>query len=367
MKSLILSLLAIAFLSAVAMPRAVRAAEDAETDAVTLKVGDPAPPLKVGGWVKGEPVNELEKGNVYVLEYWATWCGPCVQVIPHVTALQEKYKDKKLVVIGMNVWENDDSAVEPFVAKMGDKMNYRVAVDDKSAGAKEGVMAETWMKAAGRRSIPTSMIVDRDLKVMWIGHPMQMAKPLAAVIDGTFDPAKEAARQAKADEAGKSFGQAMRAKDYDKALAVIDDLIATDPDNGAMYRPAKLMVLFTKEDYKAANALAKELSDSDDLKENPQLLLSLANMMLSQESDEVDVALAKTLAEKAVAEGGDMAPLAKSLLAKAHAREGNYGKAVELQTEAVEGVEGRQKQALQQDLDEYKAKAEEAAAPAPAK
>src|SRR5687768_4785612 len=87
----------------------------------SLKVGDPAPKLQVDKWVKGEPIKELEKGKVYVLECWATWCGPCVQAIPHVTELQKKYKDKGLVVIGMNVWENDVKEVEPFVKKMGDK------------------------------------------------------------------------------------------------------------------------------------------------------------------------------------------------------------------------------------------------------
>src|SRR3954463_3704223 len=98
-------------------------AADASKD-VTLKVGDPAPKLSIDKWVKGEPVKEFEKGKVYVVEFWATWCGPCKVSIPHVTKLQAKFKDKGLVVIGVDVWERDLAKVEPFVTEMGDKMNY---------------------------------------------------------------------------------------------------------------------------------------------------------------------------------------------------------------------------------------------------
>src|SRR5215217_4987535 len=95
----------------------------------TLKVGDPAPPLRVSKWLKGGPIEKLEKGKVYVMEFWATWCGPCVAGMPHVTQLQKKYADKGVVVIGMNVGEHDPSKSEPVVARMGDRIGYAVAAD----------------------------------------------------------------------------------------------------------------------------------------------------------------------------------------------------------------------------------------------
>lgn len=143
------------------------------TQAATLKVGDPAPKLEAGKWIQGDPVTRFEPGKAYLVEFWATWCGPCRATIPHLNELHSKFKEKGLVVIGQNVWERDESLVAPFVKKMGDKMSYRVALDDKS-GSKEGKMAKTWMEAAGRNGIPSAFLVDKTGKIAWIGHPMQL-------------------------------------------------------------------------------------------------------------------------------------------------------------------------------------------------
>src|SRR5215469_15597227 len=110
----------------------------------TLKVGDPAPKLQAGKWVQGEPVTDFEKGKAYIVEFWATWCGPCRVSIPHLNEIHTKYKDKNLVVIGQDCAEVDEAGVEKFVKKMGGKMTYRVALDDE-----EGTMGNTWMLAAG--------------------------------------------------------------------------------------------------------------------------------------------------------------------------------------------------------------------------
>src|SRR5262245_54681841 len=77
-----------------------------------LSVGDPAPKLEVKEFVKGDAVKSFDKGKVYVVEFWATWCGPCRTSIPHLTELQKKHKD--VTFIGVSVFERDFGKVKPF-------------------------------------------------------------------------------------------------------------------------------------------------------------------------------------------------------------------------------------------------------------
>lgn len=136
-----------------------QAAEDA-------KAGT-APPLKIAQWVKGQPI-QLSAGrgkNVYVVEFWATWCPPCRTSIPHLTELQKKYKNQGVVIVGIT--NEPAEKVKPFVAKMGDKMDYTVAVDDNQATSK------AYMEANGVGTIPHAFVVNKSGDLVWHGHPMQ--------------------------------------------------------------------------------------------------------------------------------------------------------------------------------------------------
>ena len=137
-------------------------------DAVTLHIGDPAPALATGKWIKGTAVEKLNKGTIYVVEFWATWCPPCRESIPHLSKLQQEYPE--IVFIGQDCWEHNAADVEPFVKEMGDKMNYRVVMDEPAG--ERGKMAQTWMMAAGQNGIPTAFVINKEGKIAWIGHPM---------------------------------------------------------------------------------------------------------------------------------------------------------------------------------------------------
>jgi len=81
---------------------AITSAADEESH---LKIGDPAPILHPMAWIKGEPVTHYDPGRIYVVEFWATWCPPCLESVPRLTALQSKYRDE-LTVVGVNVLES---------------------------------------------------------------------------------------------------------------------------------------------------------------------------------------------------------------------------------------------------------------------
>lgn len=136
-----------------------------------LRVGDPAPMLRFEAWIKGDRVERFEPGRIYVLEFWATWCPPCREVIPHLTELARLHRER-VTFIGVNVWEkstfgNVKSKVEGFVNEMGPRMDYAVAMDSA-----DDYMANQWLRAAGRNGIPAAVVVDGSGKIAWIGHPM---------------------------------------------------------------------------------------------------------------------------------------------------------------------------------------------------
>jgi thiol-disulfide isomerase/thioredoxin len=147
---------------------------------VTLYVGDAAPALSVDQWIQGPEVRELERGKTYVVEFWATWCPPCVASIPHLNELQKANPDVVFLgVAGSESTKKDepDNRLEnlrKFVADKGDAMRYRVAYDEDRS------MANTWMRPAGQGRIPTAFLVGRDGKIAWIGHPEQLEPALAA-------------------------------------------------------------------------------------------------------------------------------------------------------------------------------------------
>src|SRR6478609_10056979 len=72
--------------------------------APSLKMGDAAPELKVTQWFKGTPVTSLDASKTYIVECWATWCGPCVAAFPRLSEIA-KANEGKITVIGVNVWE----------------------------------------------------------------------------------------------------------------------------------------------------------------------------------------------------------------------------------------------------------------------
>jgi thiol-disulfide isomerase/thioredoxin len=316
----------------------------------TLDLGAPAPKLEVKEFVKGEAVKALEPGKIYVVEFWATWCGPCRSTIPHLTELQKKHAD--VTFIGVSVWEEDPARVKPFVEEMGDKMDYRVALDavpDKGAG-EDGAMAKNWMKAADQDGIPTAFIVDKAGKIAWIGHPAAMDKPLAKIVAGEWDlqtavaeRKKEVEEQAKGVEVQKKLNDALASGDPDKVLAVIADVAKEFPDKVRALDGLKFTMLVQKGEEDPAVELGKKLLEGE-VGKSPDYLNNIAWTIVDPKAKHKPGAKLLALAVEAAERGDELAkgksPFVADTLAKAYFDSGKPAKALEAQKRAVENAKG---------------------------
>ena len=330
--------------------------------APSLKVGDPAPKLQVGKWVQGDPVKEFERDKAYIVEFWATWCGPCRTSIPHLNEIHQKYKEKGLVVIGQDCWEKDEAQVPKFLKQMGDKMTYRVALDKKENDKDNGRMAETWMQAAGQNGIPSAFLVDKKGTVAWIGHPMELEEAtIDQVLAGTYDlkkaaaaAAEKAANEGKLEEVGGRFQAAMQAgngEDAEKALKEIEKLLpeAQRKNLGMTW----FMVYCKKKDYDTAYRYAKEASEANP--KNPMLQNQIAWTILTDKSlEKRDLALAQTIAERAVKASDSKDASILDTLGRALFMQKKKAQAIEIQEKAIALADEDMKKQLQETLDSYK-------------
>ena len=120
----------------------------------------------------GKPVKaDSLKANVYIFDFWATWCGPCLQEIPSWNRLQAKYGDKGLRVVGVTLASGDASEVKPFVAKRN--MKYTVLLGDDDQTYDLNVLG-----------FPTTFVVTGDMKVYskYVGNTAGKAAKIEADI-----------------------------------------------------------------------------------------------------------------------------------------------------------------------------------------
>ena len=330
-----------------------------------LSMGDPAPKLKVKEFVKGDPVKSLEKGKVYVVEFWATWCGPCRATIPHLTKLQKAYKD--VVFIGVSISEEDFDKVKPFVQEMGDQMDYRVAIDSVPEGktAEDGAMSKTWMEAADQSGIPTAFVIGKDGKIAWIGHPGRMDKPLKLIVAGDWDAKAEKARAKKLAAVAEKVKELVQADDTKEAIAAVDEAVKDDPKLEEQLGQTKFQILLESGANAKAADYARRLMDGvfkDDAEELNDLAWSVVDPKVAE--DEAAGPRSKSAARRrrrrAVSLTQEKDASVLDTLANAHFVRGDITKAIEVETKALKLKPDDDE--LQEHLDTFK-KAKEKADP----
>jgi thiol-disulfide isomerase/thioredoxin len=135
-----------------AQPKAAAPAKAPQKTEPVAAVDKQAPSLVVESWVSSQPSTA---GKFVLIDFWATWCGPCRQSIPHINQLHRKFSDR-MVVIGLS-----NETPGEVRAMKSPKMEYFSAVDTQARTA----------RAFNVQSIPYVALIDPNGIVRWQGHP----------------------------------------------------------------------------------------------------------------------------------------------------------------------------------------------------
>jgi thiol-disulfide isomerase/thioredoxin len=120
----------------------------------------PAPDFHVEKWLTKEP---SRKGKTVLIDFWATWCPPCRELVPELSQWQKTYKDD-LVVIGVS--DEEPATLEAFIKAQN--VDYAIATDTK----------QKMYKVLGISGIPHVLVISSDGIVRWQGFPLAEKDPL---------------------------------------------------------------------------------------------------------------------------------------------------------------------------------------------
>ncbi|WP_442506857.1 redoxin domain-containing protein [Novipirellula sp. SH528] len=341
-----------------------------------LTIGSVAPELDIEHWIHDgngafDPVTKFEKNKVYVVEFWATWCGPCIAAMPHVVSLQKEYADRGLQIISVS--SEPMATIEKFLqrevpgAKDSDDSpqtfddltrSYCLTTDPDRSTSK------SYMEAASQNGIPCAFLVGKSGLVEWIGHPMSMDEPLAKVVNDEWDReafAEEFKEDQRADIIFQEFVKAMRSNKTDEALKVLDDYIANGKlaSRVSQMQMVKMQVLAGDESRAdelkvfVTQLLEDESLDHEAVNRLAWTIARYANAGKITNNETVRTALAKTQAILPMA--GESKPFVMDTISHLQMALGDKKAAIVTQTEAIELADESHKERLQRYLDELTA------------
>jgi thiol-disulfide isomerase/thioredoxin len=164
-------------------------------DLMTLSVGMKAPSPSIDHWLtegsrSTEEQSIFEPGKVYILEFWATWCPPCLQSMPMLAELQTEYGFQGLEIICIS--NESPETIQEFLKKSpGENKNaetYSDLLKDLCLTSDpDGSASRAYPDAALHRGIPATFVIGRTGNVEWVGYPAKVRPVLEKVLAGTLE------------------------------------------------------------------------------------------------------------------------------------------------------------------------------------
>lgn len=329
----------LAVLACVAFSASIGNADD-------LTIGSKAPSIDIEHWVqngdgKFAPVKDFESGKVYIIEFWATWCGPCRAAMPHISQLQDKYASRGVTVVSVS--DEDLDTVKEFLGQeeggktFGDiTKNYCLTTDP------DGSVYEDYMKAANQNGIPTAFIVGKTGQIEWIGHPMEIDQPLEEVVTDKWNRDAYAAEMKEMQALQTKLQEViplLQGGKMDEAIEMLDKWIGESESKKMAERleDIKGRILMQTGDKRSVEPFKKMV---EKVKDNAQGLNELAWFVVELAQRGTDVPKELLAAATAAAEQGvKLEPTNGAVLdtlAHLYDLQGELDKAIETEKKALE-------------------------------
>lgn len=144
-----------------------------------IRIGEKAPAIKITDWIENTPADKDLAGKYIVLEFWATWCGPCIAAVPHMNELQKEFNRKDLYYISIS-----DEPVEKIKRTLK-RVDFKSIVVTDQTGQTQKNYGD---KVEGLQAIPLTVLIDNKGIVKWVGLPTQLTqKVMADFLNGKVD------------------------------------------------------------------------------------------------------------------------------------------------------------------------------------
>ena len=329
-----------------------------------------APALDIEHWIQDgngffKPVKKFEAGKVYVIEFWATWCGPCIASMPHLAELQNKYRGRDVQVISVSDESLDE--VKDLLGKDNEQVGktfdeitsaYSLTTDpDRSVHT-------DYMEASNQQGIPTSFIVGKTGVIEWIGHPMELDEPLEAVVNDSWDRKKfqeEMKAQQEFQKTMERISMLAGAGKFDDALKLVDDRV-----ENAETEPLRDHWLSVRNGLKISGGMIDDdvveyyRGQLAEMKGHAEAIGRFGYSMYGASQQGADIGPLAGVVIKAIqdeVEGADpgIRPLLFNTVALLNNVTGNTEDAIKAQQAAIDAADDRQKRRLMPFLEELKA------------